>query len=135
MGLAARWCRRLWSGSKENKSPCRDSSSYGGAGEERTEKKRWSFRKARDSGYASSSGGQDASTAAAIEVARFKSFYAVSEKAQSKHAIAVDAASATVTAAEAAVAIVRLAGNGVIELAAVRIQTAFRAYLVYRTLH
>ncbi|XP_074569090.1 protein IQ-domain 26-like [Curcuma longa] len=130
MGRAARWCRSLWSGSKQNRSPCRDSSSYGGAREERTEKKRWSFWRPRDSAYTSSSGSQNASTAAAIEVALFKSFYAVSEKEQSKLAIA--AANAAVTAAEAAV--VRLAGNGVIELAAIRIQTAFRAYLARKAL-
>ncbi|KAG6497666.1 protein IQ-domain 26-like [Zingiber officinale] len=137
MGRAAQWCRRLWSGSKENRNPCLDSSSYGGAREERTEKKRWSFRRARDSGCtsSSSSGSQNVSTAAAIEVAWFKSFYAVSEKEQRKHAIAVAAAAANaaVTAAGAAVAVVRLAGNGVIELAAIRIQTAFRAYLARKT--
>ncbi|XP_065019564.1 protein IQ-domain 26-like [Musa acuminata AAA Group] len=145
MGRAARWLRRLWSSSKQSKEP----KDYPGHGaEDRTEKKRWSFRRSRDSGDAAP--GQNASTAAAIEAAWFKSFYAESEKEQSKHAIAVAAATAAaadaaVAAAEAAVAMVRLTssgvdavfsggGGGVERLAAVRIQTAFRGYLARKAL-
>ncbi|CAL9108619.1 unnamed protein product [Musa acuminata var. zebrina] len=125
MGRAARWLRRLWSSSKQSKEP----KDYPGHGaEDRTEKKRWSFRRSRDSGDAAP--GQNASTAAAIEAAWFKSFYAESEKEQSKHAIAV--AAATAAAADAAVAAAEAAVA--MRLAAVRIQTAFRGYLARKAL-
>lgn len=126
MGRATRWLRSLWGGDKENKET-KDCSSYGG--EARTEKKRWSFRKSRSSGDVAP--GQNASTAAAIEAAWFKCFYAESEKEHSKHAIAV--AAATAAAADAAVAMARLTSHGAgarDQLAAVKIQTAFRGYLV-----
>ncbi|RWW75328.1 hypothetical protein BHE74_00016663 [Ensete ventricosum] len=126
MGRATRWLRNLWGGDKENKET-EDYSSYGG--EARTEKKRWSFRKSRSS--ADVAPGQNGSTAAAIEAAWFKCFYAESEKEHSKHAIAV--AAATAAAADAAVATARLTSHGAgarDQLAAVKIQTAFRGYLV-----
>ncbi|CAL9196048.1 protein IQ-domain 26-like [Musa acuminata AAA Group] len=130
MGRATRWLRNLWGGDKENKET-KDCSSYGG--EARTEKKRWSFRKSRSSGDVAP--GQNASTAAAIEAAWFKCFYAESEKEHSKHAIAV--AAATAAAADAAVAMARLTSHGAgarDQLAAVKIQTAFRGFLARKAL-
>ncbi|CAL9211587.1 protein IQ-domain 26-like [Musa acuminata AAA Group] len=135
MGRATRWLWNLWGGSEKKKEP-KSYSSHGG--EERMEKKRWSFRRSRDS-----SGdvvlGQNVATAAAIEAAWFKSFYAVNEREQSKHAIAVAAATANaaVAAAQAAMVAARLTtpGRGATfsfpeeELAAVKIQTAFRGHL------
>ncbi|URE44302.1 IQ calmodulin-binding motif family protein [Musa troglodytarum] len=125
MGRATRWLRNLWGGDRESKET-KDWSGYGG--EARTEKKRWSFRKPRSSGDVAP--GQNASTAAAIEAAWFKCFYAESEKEHSKHAIAV--AAATAAAADAAVAMARFTSHGAgarDQLAAVKIQTAFRGYL------
>ncbi|KAG6497963.1 hypothetical protein ZIOFF_045869 [Zingiber officinale] len=122
MGRAARWFGNLWSGSKEKKE-AKDFSSYD-RGEARVERKRWSFRKSSlDSGDATLG-----ASAAAIEAAWFKCFYAESKKEQSKHAIAVAAASSVA---------VRLPENraalvGSYESAALRIQTAFRGYLVAR---
>ncbi|KAJ8471410.1 hypothetical protein OPV22_025753 [Ensete ventricosum] len=135
MGRATRWLWNLWGGSEKKKEPI-SYSSHGG--EERMEKKRWSFRRSRDS-----SGdvvlGQNAATAAAIEAAWFKSLYAVNEREQSKHAIAVAAATANaaVAAAQAAVVAARLTTPGrgatfsfpIEQLAAVKIQTAFRGHL------
>ncbi|RWW54993.1 hypothetical protein BHE74_00038394 [Ensete ventricosum] len=111
MGRATRWLLKLWGGNKE-KQERKDSSGYGG--EERMERKRRSFWKSRNSSDAVL--GQNASTAAAMEAAWFRSFYAVSEREQSKHAIAVAAATAAaadaaVAAAQAAVAAVRLTGQ------------------------
>ncbi|RWW19377.1 hypothetical protein GW17_00016580 [Ensete ventricosum] len=135
MGRATRWLLKLWGGNKE-KQERKDSSGYGG--EERMERKRRSFWKSRNSSDAVL--GQNASTAAAMEAAWFRSFYAVSEREQSKHAIAVAAATAAaadaaVAAAQAAVAAVRLTGqrrNSCAQewLAAVRIQAAYRGHLV-----
>ncbi|RRT55097.1 hypothetical protein B296_00015127 [Ensete ventricosum] len=135
MGRATRWLWNLWGGSEKKKEPI-SYSSHGG--EERMEKKRWSFRRSR-----ASSGdvvlGQNAATAAAIEAAWFKSLYAVNEREQSKHAIAVAAATANaaVAAAQAAMVAARLTtpGRGATfsfpkeQLAAVKIQTAFRGHL------
>ncbi|CAL9105691.1 unnamed protein product [Musa textilis] len=132
MGRATRWLWNLWGGSEKKKEP-KSYSSHGG--EERMEKKRWSFRRSRDS-----SGevvlGQNAVTAAAIEAAWFKSFYDVNEREQSKHAIAVAAATSN-AAAQVAVVAARLTtpGRGATfsfpkeQLAAVKIQTAFRGHL------
>ena len=77
------------------------------------------------------------------EAAWLQSFYKETEKEQNKHAIAVAAATAAaadaaVVAAQAAVAVVRLTsqgrdtmfGGGHEKLAAVKIQTVFRGYLV-----
>ncbi|CAL9199491.1 unnamed protein product [Musa hybrid cultivar] len=139
MGRATRWLWKLWGGNKE-KQERKDSSGYGG--EERMEKKRRSFWKPRNSSDAVL--GQNASTAAAMEAAWFRSFYAVSEREQSKHAIAVAtataaAADAAVAAAQAAVAAVRLTGQrrgSCAEewLAAVKIQAAYRGHLARKAL-
>ncbi|KAJ8479634.1 hypothetical protein OPV22_023361 [Ensete ventricosum] len=139
MGRATRWLLKLWGGNKE-KQERKDSSGYGG--EERMERKRRSFWKSRNSSDAVL--GQNASTAAAMEAAWFRSFYAVSEREQSKHAIAVAAATAAaadaaVAAAQAAVAAVRLTGqrrNSCAQewLAAVRIQAAYRGHLARKAL-
>ncbi|CAL9061580.1 unnamed protein product, partial [Musa banksii] len=106
MGRATRWLWNLWGGSEKKKEP-KSYSSHGG--EERMEKKRWSFRSSRDS------------------------------SGDSKHAIAVAAATANaaVAAAQAAMVAARLTtpGRGATfsfpkeELAAVKIQTAFRGHL------
>ncbi|RRT42022.1 hypothetical protein BHE74_00044888 [Ensete ventricosum] len=130
MGRATWWLRSLWGGSKDNKET---KGSPGCGGEERAEKKRWSFRRSRDSGDVAS--GQNASMAAWLRS------YAENEEEQSKHAIAVAAATAAaadaaVAAARAAVAMVRLTSRcsattsfGSARLAAVKIQTVFRGYL------
>lgn len=139
MGRAARWLWNLVGGSKVKKKEQDYCSSYGG--EEPTEKKRWSFWKSRESGATDVSLGGNGVTAAAIEAAWFKSLYAVSERGQSKHSIAV--AEATGVAAEAAVVAVQAAavamrlsvrqrGSGVERWSAVKIQSAFRGYLVRR---
>ncbi|RWW16677.1 hypothetical protein GW17_00019422 [Ensete ventricosum] len=146
MGRAKRWLRRLWGGKKENRER-KDYSGYRGD-EDRREKKRWSFTKSVRGSGDDVVLGQNASTAAAVEAAWFRSFYSESEKEQSKHAIAVAAATAAaadaaVAAAQAAVAVVRLTnqGNGAMfgrnieRLAAVKIQSAFRAYLVLESIN
>ncbi|XP_010925519.1 protein IQ-domain 26 [Elaeis guineensis] len=140
MGRATRWLRSLIGGKKESKEP-KEQANYGA--EERREKKRWSFGKsARDSSEVVV--GHNPSTAA--DTAWLRSIYAESEKEQSKHAIAVAAATAAaadaaVAAAQAAVAVVRLTSQGRGTLfgvherrAAVKIQTAFRAYLAKKAL-
>ncbi|RWW67779.1 hypothetical protein BHE74_00024754 [Ensete ventricosum] len=149
MGRATRWLRSLWGGKKESKDP-KEFSRCSGGGEDRREKKRWSFGKpAKDAGVVVL--GQNASTAAAVEAAWFRSFYAESDKEQSKHAIAVAAATAAaadaaVAAAHAAVAVVRLTTRGTgaaldsgrerwyAAAAAVKIQTSFRGYLAKKAL-
>lgn len=142
MGRAARWLWNLVGGSKVKKKEQDYCSSYGG--EELAEKKRWSFWKSRESGATDVSLpplGGNAPTAPAIEAAWFKSFHSVSEREQSNHSIAV--AEATAVAAEAAVVAVQAAavavrisvrqrGSGVERWAAVKIQSAFRGYLVRR---
>ncbi|KAG6523507.1 protein IQ-domain 26-like isoform X1 [Zingiber officinale] len=145
MGRATRWLKGLWSGKKETKEPG-DCSGVHISVEDRREKKRWSFAKP---GRATSEVvlGQNGATAAAVEAALFRSFYADSEKEQSKHAIAVAAATAAaadaaVAAAQAAVAVVRLTSQGrggglfvnACERSAVKIQRAFRGYLARKAL-
>ncbi|WOL02043.1 hypothetical protein Cni_G10762 [Canna indica] len=147
MGRTTRWLRSLWSGKKEKK----ELKDYPGGHvgiDDRREKKRWSFGKsAKDPAEAVL--GRNASTAAAVEAAWFRSFYAESEKEQSKHAIAVAAATAAaadaaVAAAQAAVTVVRLTSQGRggglflsardLEPAAVMIQKAFRGFLARKAL-
>lgn len=103
---------------------------------ERKEKNRWSFvRSEKDSG--------GLREIPAVDSAWLRSLIADSDKEQSKHAIAVAAATAAaadaaVAAAQAAVAVVRLTshGRGALfsggreRLAAVKIQTIFRGFLV-----
>lgn len=147
MGKATRWFRNLLGGgkkeAKENPSP-----NY------TTDKKRWSFAKStRDSDSTSSTPVAPAKPPPIDNKAWLRSLYNETEREQSKHAIAVAAATAAaadaaVAAAQAAVAVVRLTsqghgarvygpgGGGQIpggsweRIAAVKIQTAFRGYLV-----
>lgn len=107
---------------------------------ERKEKNRWSFAKSgKDSG--------GLREIPAVDTAWLRSLIADSDKEQNKHAIAVAAATAAaadaaVAAAQAAVAVVRLTSNGRgalfsggrERLAAVKIQTYFRGFLVCRIL-
>lgn len=82
----------------------------------------------------------------AAEAAWLRSYYTDAETEQNKHAIAVAAATAAaadaaVAAAQAAVAVVRLTSHGRgsmlgashEKMAAIKIQTVFRGYLVVRT--
>lgn len=148
MGKATRWFRNLLGGgkkeAKENPSP-----NY------TTDKKRWSFAKStRDSDSTSSTPVAPPTKPSPIDnKAWLRSLYNETEREQSKHAIAVAAATAAaadaaVAAAQAAVAVVRLTsqghgarvfgpgGGGQIpggsweRIAAVKIQTAFRGFLV-----
>lgn len=148
MGKATRWLKNLLGGgkkeAKENPSP-----------HYTTEKKRWSFAKStRDSDSTSSVPvGPTTKPPAMDNSAWLRSLYNETEREQSKHAIAVAAATAAaadaaVAAAQAAVAVVRLTsqghgsrvfgpgGGGALpggsreRIAAVKIQTAFRGFLV-----
>ena len=116
MGRATRWLRSLLGGGKKDN---------------HESKKRWRVDK-------SSRGPQQKDDSEWL-----RSLYSTSDKEQSKHAIAVAAATAAaadaaVAAAQAAVAVVRLTnqGRGSVfnggreRLAATKIQTVFRAYLV-----
>ncbi|KAM3401413.1 hypothetical protein ACQJBY_005889 [Aegilops geniculata] len=150
MGKAARWIRGfLGSGGKKEQS--KDQKPI----PPRTNAKRWSFGKSsRDSAEAAaaaaatSARGGNAAIARAAEAAWLRSVYDETEREQSKHAIAVAAATqaaadAAVAAAHAAVAVVRLTNKGRAAhagehrgpaAAAVRIQTAFRGFLAKKAL-
>jgi hypothetical protein len=145
MGKAARWFRNILGNRKDQSAtkPKQDQQHQPPA-------KRWSFGKSsRDSLAAAnaSTAGSNAEIARAAEAAWLRTAaYGAGgtdrEREQSKHAIAVAAATAAaadaaVAAAHAAVAVVRLTSKGrapVPVLAAVRIQTAFRGFLVSLTI-
>ncbi|GAB2293463.1 iq-domain [Dionaea muscipula] len=132
MGRVTRWLRSLLGMKKEKGSP-RNSKENEGM---EKEKKRWSFTKS----------GRDSSVPAAADGSWMRNY--ITEKEQSKHAIAVAAATAAaadaaVAAARAAVAVVRLTsqGRGVAlfnggreRWAAAKIQAVFRGYLARRAL-
>uniref|UniRef100_A0A452Y5V6 DUF4005 domain-containing protein n=2 Tax=Aegilops tauschii subsp. strangulata TaxID=200361 RepID=A0A452Y5V6_AEGTS len=150
MGKAARWIRGfLGGGGKKEQS--KDQKPIPPP----TNAKRWSFGKSsRDSAEAAaaaaatSARGGNAAIARAAEAAWLRSVYDETEREQSKHAIAVAAATqaaadAAVAAAHAAVAVVRLTNKGRAAhagehrgpaAAAVRIQTAFRGFLAKKAL-
>lgn len=143
MGRAARWLKGLLGGRKDSRESSRDRSGFSagiGGGDERREKKRWSFKSGRDSADNAAEPPQVPRSASADNAAWLRPLplYSETERDQNKHAIAVAAATAAaadaaVAAAQAAVAVVRLTsqGRGTIErIAAVRIQTTFRGYLV-----
>ncbi|KAI5021625.1 hypothetical protein ZWY2020_058355 [Hordeum vulgare] len=150
MGKAARWIRGfLGGGGKKEQS--KDQKPIPPA----SNAKRWSFGKSsRDSAEAAAvsaatpAHGGNAAMARAAEAAWRRSVYDETEREQSKHAIAVAAATqaaadAAVAAAHAAVAVVRLTNKGRAAhagehrgpaAAAVRIQTAFRGFLAKKAL-
>jgi len=147
MGKAARWFRSLLGGGRKDQ----DRRASPAPAPATADRKRWSFaRSSRDSAEAAAGGGGNAAIARAAEAAWLKSLYDDTGRQQSKHAIAVAAATAAaadaaVAAAQAAVEVVRLtnqgpvfgggAGGAVLDPrgragAAVKIQTAFRGFLV-----
>jgi hypothetical protein len=152
MGKAARWFRSFL-GKKEQR-PTKDQRRLQQQDDQAPplpppSAKRWSFgRSSRDSAAAAvvSAGAGNAAIARAAEAAWLRSAACAEthrdrdqDQDQSKHAIAVAAATAAaadaaVAAAQAAVAVVRLTSKGRAPLfavaAAVRIQTAFRGFLV-----
>jgi len=162
MGKAARWFRSLLGGGGGRKEQQgKDPQRRAAAAPPPADRKRWSFaRSSRDSAEAAAAateaaersvkGGGSAAIARAAEAAWLKSLYGDTEREQSKHAIAVAAATAAVAdsavaAAQAAVEVVRLTsqgpafgggGRGAVldprgrDSAAVKIQTAFRGFLV-----
>lgn len=157
MGKAARWFRTIL-GKKEQQATTKDQQRRPHQQDQAPPPpppatgKRWSFGKSsRDSAEAAaaaaavvSAGAGNAAIARAAEAAWLRSAACAEtdrEREQSKHAIAVAAATAAaadaaVAAAQAAVAVVRLTSKGrapppgVLAAAAVRIQTAFRGFLV-----
>ena len=130
MGRAARWLRSLLGGKKDTKGQKDDAST---SGHDTRDRKRWSF-----------AGPQQAASMghSPVTAAWLSTFHDDSEE-ESKHAIAVAvataaAASAAVTAAQAAMVRLKSLGTerttpyGIYERwAAVKIQTAFRCYLVW----
>lgn len=132
MGRAIRWLKSLLGGKKEKKKET--------AGDSQKEKERSSFGKLDTNLEGCGNVGQ---TPTAADSAWLRSYYSEREDEQSKHAIAVAAATAAaadaaVAAAQAAVAVVRLTSHGRGTMfagsrerwAAVKIQTAFRGYLM-----
>lgn len=132
MVKAGRWLRNLLGGR-------RDSTSKDKPSEQKKERRRWSF------GRAKGKGGEVGANSVKVSG---KDGEGDHEQVQSKHAMAVAAATAAaaeaaVAAAQAAAAVVRLTSNGRSlfnggvsreEWAAIRIQTAFRGYLARRAL-
>jgi hypothetical protein len=147
MGKAARWFRSLLGGGGGKKDQQGKDSQQRPAAvpPPQQDRKRWSFaRSSRDSVDSAAA----AAIASATEAAWLKSLHGAEQtgtRAQSKHAMAVAAATAAaadaaVAAAQAAVEVVRLTSQGpgfaggLDPLgrvgAAVKIQTAFRGFLV-----
>ncbi|RWV94337.1 hypothetical protein GW17_00043139 [Ensete ventricosum] len=134
MGRATRWLRSLLGGKKDAKVQKEDASSDGYPARD---KKRWSFAEPRQP----SDGSVAHSPALALETAWLRSFYDDGE-VDGKRAMAVAvataaAANAAVTAAQAAMVRLKSLGRGRTTThgshgwrAAVKIQTAFRCYLV-----
>jgi hypothetical protein len=149
MGKAARWFRSFL-GKKDQATTKGQRRQQDQALPLPASAKRWSFGKSsRDSAEAAaaaaavvSADAGNAAIARAAEAAWLRSAACAEtdrEREQSKHAIAVAAATAAaadaaVAAAQAAVAVVRLTSKGrppsPVVLAAVRIQTVFRGFLV-----
>lgn len=136
MGKATKWLKGLL-GMKKDKENVEINSNCGG---DKREKKRWSFAK---SGKDAGGYNQIPVDIPAADSAWLRSYIGGTQKEQNKHAIAVAAATAAaadaaVAAAQAAVAVVRLTsqGKGGVytggreRLAAVKIQTVFRGFLV-----
>lgn len=145
MGKASRWFKGLFSSKKDKENL--DNT-------DRKEKKRWSFGKPMKESSSSSPSPPPLAVTVAAKInpptsgdpTWVRSYMSVTEKEQSKHAIAVAAATAAaadaaVAAANAAVAVVKLTSrrgtlfNGGRERwAAVKIQTVFRAHLARKAL-
>ncbi|KAJ8557719.1 hypothetical protein K7X08_004485 [Anisodus acutangulus] len=141
MGKATRWFKGLLGMKKEKENVDHMSNSS-----EKRDKKRWSFAKSSKDSTGSDQNPTDYPGSNPVVDSNWLRSY-ISEKEQSKHAIAVAAATAVaadaaVAAAQAAVAVVRLTSqgrgvmfNGVREKwAASKIQTVFRGYLARKAL-
>ncbi|XP_057773174.1 protein IQ-domain 26-like [Salvia miltiorrhiza] len=140
MGKATKWLKGLL-GMKKDKDNVESNSN---CGDNKREKKRWSFAK---SGKDSGGFNQIPVDIPAADSAWLRSYIGGTDKEQNKHAIAVAAATAAaadaaVAAAQAAVAVVRLTSQGKgglytggrERLAAVKIQTVFRGFLARKAL-